>query len=66
MSKNEEDHITDLKETFTNLRKARLELNPEKCLECNFRKRELFMWESHYSEEPYQTFYEMSLLMKNE
>lgn len=30
MSKREEDHIADLKETFTNLREARLKLNPEK------------------------------------
>jgi hypothetical protein len=30
MSKNKEDHITDLKETFTNLREAQLKLNPEK------------------------------------
>ena len=32
MSKNEEDHIADLKETFTNLREAGLKLNPEKCV----------------------------------
>ena len=32
MSKNEEDHIVDLKETFTNLRAARLKLNLEKCV----------------------------------
>ena len=32
MSKNEEDHIADLKETFTNLRAAGLKLNPEKCV----------------------------------
>ena len=32
MSKKEEDHIVDLKETFTNLREARLKLNPEKCV----------------------------------
>jgi hypothetical protein len=32
MSKNEEDHITDLKETFANLREAGLKLNPEKCV----------------------------------
>jgi hypothetical protein len=31
MSKNEEDHITDLKETFANLREAGLKLNLEKC-----------------------------------
>ena len=31
MSKNEEDHIADLKETFANLREAGLKLNPEKC-----------------------------------
>jgi hypothetical protein len=30
MSKNKEDHIADLKETFTNLRAAGLKLNPEK------------------------------------
>ena len=32
MSKNEEDHIADLKETFTNLREAGLKLNPDKCV----------------------------------
>ena len=32
MSKNEEDHITDLKETFANLREASLKLNLEKCV----------------------------------
>ena len=32
MSKNEEDHIADLKETFANLREASLKLNPEKCI----------------------------------
>jgi len=32
MNKNEEDHIADLKETFTNLREARLKLNLEKCV----------------------------------
>ena len=32
MSKKEEDHIANLKETFTNLREARLKLNPEKCV----------------------------------
>ena len=32
MSKREEDHIADLKETFTNLREARLKLNLEKCV----------------------------------
>jgi hypothetical protein len=32
MSKNEEDHITDLKETFANLRAAKLKLNPKKCV----------------------------------
>jgi hypothetical protein len=32
MSKNEEDHIADLKETFANLREAGLKLNPEKCV----------------------------------
>jgi hypothetical protein len=32
MSKNEEDHITDLKEMFTNLREVGLKLNPDKCV----------------------------------
>jgi hypothetical protein len=32
MSKNEEDHIADLKETFVNLRAAELKLNPKKCV----------------------------------
>jgi hypothetical protein len=32
MSKNEEDHITDLKEIFANLREAELKLNLEKCV----------------------------------
>jgi len=32
MSKNEEDHIVDLKETFTNLKEAGLKLNLEKCV----------------------------------
>jgi hypothetical protein len=32
MSKNKEDHIADLKETFTNLTAAGLKLNPEKCV----------------------------------
>ena len=32
MSKNEGDHIADLKETFANLREARLKLNLEKCV----------------------------------
>ena len=32
MSKDEEDHIADLKETFANLRAARLKLNLEKCV----------------------------------
>ena len=32
ISKNEGDHIADLKETFANLREARLKLNLEKCL----------------------------------
>ena len=32
MSKNEEDHIIDLKETLANLRGAGLKLNPEKCV----------------------------------
>jgi hypothetical protein len=31
MSKKEEDHIADLKETFSNLRVVGLKLNPEKC-----------------------------------
>jgi hypothetical protein len=30
-SKKRRDHIKDLQETFTNLRKANLKLNPEKC-----------------------------------
>jgi hypothetical protein len=32
MSKNKKYHIADLKETFTNLKAARLKLNPEKCI----------------------------------
>ena len=32
MSKNEEDHIADLKKTFANLREASLKLNLEKCI----------------------------------
>jgi hypothetical protein len=32
MGKKEEDHIADLKETFTNLRQASLKLNLEKCV----------------------------------
>ena len=32
MSKKEEDHIADLKETFANLREVGLKLNPEKCV----------------------------------
>ena len=32
MSKNEKDHIADLKETFANLREAGLKLNPKKCV----------------------------------
>ena len=32
MSKNEEDHIAYLKETFANLREAGLKLNPKKCI----------------------------------
>ena len=32
MSKNEEDHIADLKETFANLMAAGLKLNPKKCV----------------------------------
>jgi hypothetical protein len=31
-SKNKEDHLTDLAETFANMRDARLRLNPEKCV----------------------------------
>jgi hypothetical protein len=31
-SKNKEDHLADLVETFPNLREARLRLNPEKCV----------------------------------
>ena len=32
MSKNKEDRIADLKETFANLRETDLKLNPEKCV----------------------------------
>ena len=32
MSKNEEDHIADLKDTFANLREAGLKLIPDKCV----------------------------------
>jgi hypothetical protein len=32
VSKNEEDHLADLVETFANMRDARLRLNPEKCV----------------------------------
>ena len=32
MSKNEEDHIAYLKETFTNLKKVGLKLSSEKCV----------------------------------
>jgi hypothetical protein len=32
MSKNEKDHIANLKETFANLCSAGLKLNPEKCI----------------------------------
>jgi len=32
MSKNEEDHIADLKEAFANLREAGLKLNLDKCV----------------------------------
>lgn len=32
MSKNKEDHIEDLKETFTNLTTTGLKLNPERCI----------------------------------
>jgi hypothetical protein len=31
-SRNKEDHLADLAETFTNMRDARLRLNPEKCV----------------------------------
>jgi hypothetical protein len=31
-SKNKEDHLADLAETFANMRNARLRLNPEKCV----------------------------------
>jgi hypothetical protein len=31
-SKNKEDHLADLAETFTNMRDTRLRLNPEKCV----------------------------------
>jgi hypothetical protein len=32
VSKKRENYIADLAETFTNMRKARLKLNPEKCI----------------------------------
>ena len=32
MSKNEEDHIANLKDTFANLREACLKLIPDKCV----------------------------------
>ena len=32
MSKNKDDHVSDLQETFANLRTAGLRLNPEKCI----------------------------------
>jgi hypothetical protein len=32
MRKNKEDHIVDLRKTFTNLRAVGLKLNPEKCI----------------------------------
>jgi hypothetical protein len=32
VSKNKEDHLSDLAETFANMRKVRLRLNPEKCI----------------------------------
>jgi hypothetical protein len=31
-SKNKEDHLADLAETFANMRDAQLRLNPEKCV----------------------------------
>jgi hypothetical protein len=31
-SKNKDDHLSNLAETFANMRKARLRLNPEKCI----------------------------------
>jgi hypothetical protein len=31
-SKNKEDHLADLIETFANMRDARLRLNPKKCV----------------------------------
>jgi hypothetical protein len=31
-SKNKEDHLADLAETYANMRDARLRLNPEKCV----------------------------------
>jgi hypothetical protein len=31
-SKNKEDHLADLAETFANMRDTRLRLNPEKCV----------------------------------
>ena len=32
MSKNKDDHVSNLQETFTNLKTAGLRLNPEKCI----------------------------------
>lgn len=31
-SKNKDDHLSDLAETFANMHEARLRLNPEKCI----------------------------------
>jgi hypothetical protein len=31
-SKNKDDHLSDLTETFANMREARLWLNPKKCI----------------------------------
>jgi hypothetical protein len=31
-SKNKEDHLSDLTQTFANMREARLRLNPAKCI----------------------------------
>jgi hypothetical protein len=33
-SRNKEDHMLDLIETFANMRKAKLHLNPKKCIFC--------------------------------
>jgi hypothetical protein len=43
-SKNKEDHLADLAETFTNMRDARLRLNPEKCVFGSARGRYWATW----------------------